>query len=699
VIGFAVAVPMTRLVSMEAPRGQLPGFASVHDFSPHGYGLRYALLLLCTLTGAVVGSRIAGPLRHRSRRTGDETSSVAAGASKRRSGGVLASTTTIVVAHAILLWVFIGGVGPESWPPVATLAGCLALSAALATAMGRGDPGRGAPTLGSAAFVLPAAFWQPHPAAVDVACAAFALIAPIVLFALRLRRPPTRLATLVLVPLSIAALAASTSMRGPAIADLFEDGHGTLPASEYRRGELPYRDIIPGHGLATDGVLQLVGMRLFGDDYRGLRAGERLTGAIFWPSVYLAAYGATGNPAVAFASTALTFLCFPAYSYARSLPAFWIFGLATLASRTARRRYWFAAGALIPIALCWAVDFAAYGAAIAAVAVWISRGRRALGARSLLLGVGAAALAILLGLGSMGILGAFLSTTFTLLPTLPPVYALPLERPTVPAAMTLPAVFAYVRDRTMFLYCVAAAGSVIVAAAVARAPVVGARARQALPAFAFVIAAMFSVIERRHINYPYFLVPMALLLGGRWLAGLRTGMTLRKAGAVLLAAVVLLAWRPTSALSAAGLSLRGAARPAELRELPSPPRARGALFTAADARLVRATEEFLKVAGLTPNDTWLDFANVPGLYYLFDRDCPIRFYEVPYYESDGAQKEVIAAIERNPRVRAVLIRDGLSSQPMDGVENGDRAPLVARYISERFAPFVHSEGVEFWLRR
>jgi hypothetical protein len=114
---------------------------------------------------------------------------------------------------------------------------------------------------------------------------------------------------------------------------------------------------------------------------------------------------------------------------------------------------------------------------------------------------------------------------------------------------------------------------------------------------------------------------------------------------------------------------------------------------------VRSTEEFLAAAGLSPADTWLDFANASGLYYLFRRDCPIRFYEVPFYESEAAQDEVIAAIERNPRVRAVLMRDGLPSQPMDNVENAVRAPRVARYILENFRPFYSRDGVEFWLRR
>jgi hypothetical protein len=82
-------------------------------------------------------------------------------------------------------------------------------------------------------------------------------------------------------------------MRGLPFANVFEAGHGLLPASEYLRGELPYRDIVPGHGLVSDGLLQTLELKFFGDDYRGLHRGEKLVGTLFWPSLYGLAYAAT----------------------------------------------------------------------------------------------------------------------------------------------------------------------------------------------------------------------------------------------------------------------------------------------------------------------------------------------------------------------------------------------------------------------
>jgi hypothetical protein len=82
-----------------------------------------------------------------------------------------------------------------------------------------------------------------------------------------------------------------------------------------------------------------------------------------------------------------------------------------------------------------------------------------------------------------------------------------------------------------------------------------------------------------------------------------------------------------------------------------------------------------------------------------DRDCPIRYYEVPFYETPAAQLEVIEAVRRNRRVRAVLVVSGRWEQAIDGVPNAVRAPLVAAFVRTNFRPGYRKEGVEFWLRK
>ncbi len=607
-----------------------------------------------------------------------------------------------VVAHALTVWVFLQGsqlavvVAPLLLLG-ATFLGSLAFSAVL----GKGEVARGFPFLGSAALTLPAALWQSRTSHANAILAAIAFVLPMACALVPgsgLQRTARRLGVALLLPGSITVLAAS-SMSSPRLVDIFEDGHGTLPASEYLRGERPYRDILPGHGLMSDGVIQLAQMKLFGDEYRGLQLGDKVFGAIYWPSIYAVGYAATANPGLAYLCLTTSYVAWPQYSHQRSFPAVWIIALALMASRTGRRGYWIATGVLIPIALCWAVEFAVYGSVAALAALWIARGRRLSHALSVALGMAVSSAAIGLLFGLLGIATEFARSTFVFLPKLIDVYALPLVKPTLPASAAVGELLRYISDRTTFLYLGVAAGLVIVAAAVARAPVIGARGRQAIPPFAFVVAAMLSVIERRHINYPALLLPTALVLALHWLAGRRSELTVRAALALFISVGVLYSWRPLAVIRAAASELRIDKEPTPFATLAYPARARGALFTAADARLVRATNAFLAEAGLSPEETWLDFANVPGLYYLFDRDCPIRYYEVPYYETPSAQAEVIEAIERNPSVRAVLVADGLPSEPMDGVENRLRAPRVAAYIQRAFRPAFRRDGVEFWLRK
>lgn len=58
---------------------------------------------------------------------------------------------------------------------------------------------------------------------------------------------------------------------------------------------------------------------------------------------------------------------------------------------------------------------------------------------------------------------------------------------------------------------------------------------------------------------------------------------------------------------------------------------------------------------LRPGETFYDFVNAPILYFLFDLPCPIRQPEVPFYQSEEGQREVIARLESDPSVRAVLM--------------------------------------------
>jgi len=109
-----------------------------------------------------------------------------------------------------------------------------------------------------------------------------------------------------------------------------------------------------------------------------------------------------------------------------------------------------------------------------------------------------------------------------------------------------------------------------------------------------------------------------------------------------------------------------------------------------------STQRFL--ATLRPGETFVDFANAGLLYYLFDRETPIRYMNVLMYESDAAQREVIATLERR-RVAAALIAFPSALSSVDDVPNRDRAPLVWQYLEAHYTQALRENGVVFWRRK
>jgi hypothetical protein len=485
----------------------------------------------------------------------------------------------------------------------------------------------------------------------------------------------------------VAAVAAAAVLGPPPIADLFENGHELLPASEYLRGERPYRDVVPGHGVLSDGGLDAAAMRIFGDDYRGFSRGRKLLGAAFWPAIYAVGLGATGSPLVGLGIALLSLAAFCQYSFLRAIPSFAALALALAASRTGRRAWWLATGAALAVAFFVSVDFAVYAGAAAAAALWVARGDRSAAFAHLVRGALVPSSVALAALVLLGVLPEFASTTFRFLPSLLPVYAQGL-----PPALPLDAS----TTMTATLYAAAAAGVVLLGALLPRGKRVPDAARALVPVSAWIAAAMLSVLERRHVNYPYFVVPALVVLLALWIRSeARDGLVGTLAAASVVAAFALLHGVPAAPRLVAGAIPPRPLDPS-LEPIAAPRRAAGAVFRLPDRILVARTADLLRRAGFGPRDTWLDFANEPGLYFLFERPCPIRYYEVPFYESDAAQREVIAAVEANPRVRAVLVRGAYP--PIDLVPNADRAPLVARFIRERFRPYLNEDGIEFWIR-
>jgi hypothetical protein len=697
-----MAVAIAASLPSKPSVGQVPGFAAGHGFDPHTDVLRLGILAVLPLAGGVAGTLLASRRRARGAALPARRTPRSGGLTWPASTGLLLSA---IAAHAISVWTFlVVPLTERGVPPILSFAALAAVSYALCAVSGRKDAKPGAEFLAAACPILPFALLGPRPSMHWIAAGVAGLVLPILARAAAalwpgIRRPLRILLLWVLLPGSVTGLVGAAILRAPTVGDIFEDGHALLPASEYLRGERPYRDIVPGHGLLSDGLLQAAQLELFGDDYRGLKGGTKILGAFFLPAAYALGWAASGSPAVGFAGLLLTLLILPNYLFVRALLSIWTLALAIYASRTKKPGAWLASGAALPIGLCVAVDFTAYAVAGVAVALYVARGNRFAHLRRLLIGAGVSAGAIALALAAYGIFDDFTQTTFVFVPSLLPVYALGF--PPLEASKDDLAPYAWLRSQTVLAYVFLAISMVVSGALLPRAPRVGVRARGLLPVLAWIGCGMLSVIERHHAAYPLLVAPVCLLLLHRWARGGKPWTSVGALASALLLGAVILGRRPVAFVSAAAGAITRpwtppGARPVEGEGLS---RARGAVFPAPDAALIEATSEMIRRADLRDGETWLDFANAPGLYYLFDRDCPIRYYEVPFYETDEAQREVIAALAANPSVRVVLVSSGLLAQEIDHISNDERAPRVAAFLREQFRPFWSDGPVEFWIRK
>ena len=102
---------------------------------------------------------------------------------------------------------------------------------------------------------------------------------------------------------------------------------------------------------------------------------------------------------------------------------------------------------------------------------------------------------------------------------------------------------------------------------------------------------------------------------------------------------------------------------------------------------------------LAAGETFFDFSNHNLLYFLLDRDCPIRQPEVAFYESEPLQREVIARLDADRRVRFAIAAAGVDAASVDGIPNSTRAPLVWQYIQQHFTLDHEEAGLQFWYRK
>jgi hypothetical protein len=513
---------------------------------------------------------------------------------------------------------------------------------------------------------------------------------------LLVRRRLGRIKALVVYPMAILAFASATSVlaaEGKPRADLFEDAHNLTPAGELLRGERPYRDIIPSHGLLQDGLL----------DYLILRSGSvtagralRVHGTIGgWCSVavYAVTAAATGSPELGLAAYFLGAALSWSGGSLRALPALVVLAIVVAAVRRRRPRLFAYAGVLLVLCALTSLDFAAYSAFAMLVALALVRPRRD-ALRAAALGFGAAALIALLGLAAAGILRDFATTTFIEIPRWTAAYALtPFAAPPAFGSSTnVPDVFVALLDRGALSYFFWPA--VLIAFAVWLAIRRRSRRIDALAVIAaWIVISGVSYAERQHAYFQFLVAPLivavsALLLRVR-----------RPALAAVLLVIAIVCARPAAWLQTIDVlrHTRGPLDPA-LTTIDELPRAGGAWYRAEEAARVRDAWAYVSTR-LAPDETFVDFTNRGSLYFLFARDCPLREVEVAFYEPRAQQLEVIRRIDANRRVVAALVpREGDASVTVDGVPNELRAPLVWEYLRRNFRPDYAVRDVVFWRR-
>jgi hypothetical protein len=507
----------------------------------------------------------------------------------------------------------------------------------------------------------------------------------------------------IIYPIACYAYISATGLlaaEGKPRASLFEDGQHVVAAAEMMRGERAYRDIIPPHGFGQDALLDYVVMRRGAGTLGKVLKGRGTISGVTAIAQYALGTAITGSAA----GGLLTFFVGATLGlggFFRVLPALLTLAIALHAIRKRQPRLFAYAGVGVVLSFMTSLDFGAYAAAALSVAVFRFTGQRRDAIRQSLIGAAVAATLTAIALAAGGILMPFVRVTLAI-PSLGPIYALtPFEAPEIlKTTHFIPDIIATIFDPSALLYLLWVALLIFLAVAVSSRPQpMSMRRRSRLESLvviaAFAVVCAISYAERHHL-YHQFIVPTMLVGVTMAVAGARNR-TLRLA-APFLAILILATAHPTRHLGIVAWlrHQRGPVEP-EWREVADVPRARGALFRGADAGTVEIIGRY-QASHLGPGETYFDFTNRGLLYYLFDRDCPVPYIEVAFYEPEARQREVISAIANNPRIRAVLVPPPNDDTGVDGVPNSVRAPLVWRYLQTHFTPDFADGQVVFWKR-
>jgi hypothetical protein len=495
--------------------------------------------------------------------------------------------------------------------------------------------------------------------------------------------------------------------RSPKVS-LFEAGHPLGSAWEFFNGKKPFVDFLPAHGWLEDGGFEAVAFKIDDQYPTILTTRWALMATLSVVAVFGIGFAALQSSGWSLIAAVLFLFLSNGHPLPRAAPS--LVGLAVFAHglRKARRELIFLGSALSASSVFVALDFGSYAMAAEALVLlalflqspkppprtWVA---------STVTGMATGSFPFFFALGVNGAVAGFLHESLLRLPHLvDSAYGLP---PVDPFGWTFqqwhsPAL-RHLTDPLL--------AGVFLALSLVQIRGNDEDGPQLFFLASWSLLAFRSVVERRHIFYlaPAIAVLVTYLARALWqeLAAARWG---RSQKLLAVSVAILVAGLGASQVLWARAILRGVGdaywsflsrQQAGLGVSEVSIRGRQGVWARGDqVDRLRGVKHYLE-STLRSNETFIDFANQPGLHYFVGRLNPLPYYEVPLLEDEEGQRRAIRAAEAvKPKV--VLTQWGNADESMiDGISNRERAPLFWRYLQAEYPVEVKAVGCTWRLRK
>lgn len=553
-------------------------------------------------------------------------------------------------------------------------------------------------------LALPVVALTPAPSNVAITIT-LALIATLLMFSqLQSRidaRTLRRFLLLLVAPLLLFVFSYSSVASLTEWIDLFHRGETLGPASDYLRGDAPYRDVFVLHGMLEDGLLDALLMQLFGRDAAIAATRAEVLSSLMAPALWYLGIAATRNGLAALAFVFLGF--FTAADNQRGLFEIVVVALLLIAIQRVSRAWVIVSAALAALTLFFSLEIGLYciGGSVLTLAL-LRSGRKLL--PWWVTGFAVGALPFVIYLLSRGGLEEFFATSFVIVPrTIDATWSLPFPDLVSHFRNDLTVrtfVDFFLGERFRFVL-----NPLVIGIALTLLAATALRKRAVDPVLLtiaiFALLTQRSALGRADFPHQYFsaflVAPLAVLLIAnlfeharllwRSRAESRPVLTILAAVATPLFAIAF--WIPDL------LNARLDNTISYRQRLLTAGWSDGAGREVAE-RIGSIQYSIQRI--LRPNDPMFDFSNQPALYFFADRPNPTRFFQIPIISPRELQLEAIRDLETS-KPRLVLRRSPEDYDVFDGISNDARAAAVSLYIDDHYRYVRSVRGVELWLRR